>query len=101
MDTGVVSGSRDQRLAYFLLRLIAGVDFFGHGVARIFTGTHLEGFAHGMVGEMAKSPLPASLVLATGYVVPCVELVIGVLLLTGLATRFALVVAMLLMVVLM
>jgi thiosulfate dehydrogenase [quinone] large subunit len=77
------------------------MDFFGHGFARIFTGTHLSGFAHWMVGDMAKAPLPAPLVLATGYVVPCVELVIGLLLLTGLATRFALVLAMLLMLVLM
>jgi thiosulfate dehydrogenase [quinone] large subunit len=77
------------------------MDFFGHGFARIFTGTHLGGFAHGMIGDMAKSPLPQSLVLATGYVVPCVELAIGVLLLTGVATRFALVMAMLLMLVLM
>src|ERR1700744_1507029 len=98
METGVGPDSRDQRLAYSLLRLIAGMDFFGHGFARIFTGAHLGGFAHGMVGEMAKSPLPAPLVLATGYVVPCVELVIGVLLLAGVATRYALVAAMLLMV---
>jgi thiosulfate dehydrogenase [quinone] large subunit len=77
------------------------MDFFGHGFARIFTGTHLGGFAHWMVGDMAKSPLPQSLVLASGYVVPCVELLIGLLLLTGLATRFALVLAMLLMLALM
>ena len=101
VDLSAVSASREQRLAYFLLRLIAGMDFFGHGFARIFTGSHLGGFAHSMVGDMAKSPLPSSLVLATGYVVPCVELVIGVLLLAGLATRFALVSAMLLMVALM
>lgn len=93
--------SRDQRLAYVLLRVIAGMDFFGHGFARIFTGTHLSGFAHWMVGDMAKAPLPPQVVLATGYVVPCVELLIGVLLLTGLATRFALVTAMLLLLVLM
>jgi thiosulfate dehydrogenase [quinone] large subunit len=54
-----------------------------------------------MVGDMAKSPLPSSLVLATGYLVPCVELLIGVLLLTGLATRFALILAMLLILLLM
>lgn len=101
MENWAVSSSRDQRLAYLLLRLIAGMDFFGHGFARIFTGTHLSGFAHWMVGDMAKSPLPAPLVLATGYVVPCVELAIGVLLLTGLATRFALILAMLLLLVLM
>ena len=96
-----MQGSRDQRAAYLLLRVITGMNFFGHGFARIFTGTHLGGFAHWMVGDMAKSPLPASLVLATGYVVPCVELVIGVLLLTGVATRHALIVAMLLVLVLM
>jgi thiosulfate dehydrogenase [quinone] large subunit len=101
VHSSALSASREQRLAYLLLRLIAGMDFLGHGFARIFTGTHLGGFAHGMVGDMAKSPLPATLVLATGYVVPCVELAIGVLLLTGLATRFALVVALLVMLVLM
>ena len=101
METWGVQGSRDQRAAYLLLRVITGMNFFGHGFARIFTGTHLGGFAHWMVGDMAKSPLPASLVLATGCVVPCVELVIGVLLLTGVATRHALVVAMLLVLVLM
>ena len=101
METRVGPASRDQKIAYLLLRLIAGVDFFGHGFARIFTGTHLGGFAHWMVGDMAKSPLPAPLVLATGYVVPCLELLIGVLLLAGLATRFALVLAMLLMLALM
>ncbi|HTV07954.1 MAG TPA: DoxX family membrane protein [Candidatus Aquilonibacter sp.] len=95
------TATRDQRFAYFLLRLVAGLDFFGHGFARIFTGTHLSGFAHWMVGDMAKSPLPPSLVLSTGYVVPCVELLIGILLLTGLFTRYALLLAMLLLLVLM
>jgi thiosulfate dehydrogenase [quinone] large subunit len=101
MNNQVMQSSPDQRLAYLLLRLITGLDFFGHGFARIFTGTHLAGFAHWMVGDMAKAPLPASLVLATGYAVPCVELAIGVLLLLGLATRYALVLAMLLMMLLM
>src|SRR5579875_416938 len=99
--TNTVGASRDQRLAYVLLRLLTGLDFFGHGFARIFTGTHLSGFAHWMVGDMAKAPLPPSLVLFTGYVVPCVELLIGVLLLLGLATRYALILAMLLMMLLM
>jgi thiosulfate dehydrogenase [quinone] large subunit len=101
MNNQVMQSSPDQRLAYLLLRLITGLDFFGHGFARIFTGTHLAGFAHWMVGDMAKAPLPASLVLATGYAVPCVELAIGILLLLGLATRYALVLAMLLMMLLM
>jgi thiosulfate dehydrogenase [quinone] large subunit len=98
MNTPVIT---EQRQAYVLLRLLTGLDFFGHGFARIFTGTHLSGFAQGMVKSMAATPLPPALTLATGYVVPCVELVIGLLLLTGLATRAALTLALLLMLVLM
>ena len=43
-----------------------------------------------MVKSMAESPLPPSLTLATGYVVPCVEVVVGALLLAGLWVREAL-----------
>jgi thiosulfate dehydrogenase (quinone) large subunit len=93
--------TREQHQAYVLFRLLTGLDFFGHGFARIFTGSHLLGFAQGMVKNMASTPLPASLTLATGYVVPCVELVIGVLLLLGLFTRLALTLAFLLMFVLL
>jgi thiosulfate dehydrogenase [quinone] large subunit len=93
--------SRDQHHAYLLLRVLTGFDFFGHGFARIFTGTHLSGFAQGMVKSMASSPLPPSLTLASGYAIPWVEVVIGVLLLLGLFTRYALIAALLLMMVLM
>ena len=54
-----------------------------------------------MVKSMAGTPLPAGLVLGTGYAVPCAELVIGVLLLAGVGVRFALVLAFLLMFALM
>lgn len=88
-------------MAYVLLRVIAGMDFFGHGFARIFTGTHLSGFAHWMVGDMARVPLPPGLILLTGYVVPWVELLVGLMLLFGMGTLFALVTALLLMLLLM
>jgi thiosulfate dehydrogenase [quinone] large subunit len=91
----------EQRQAYLLLRLITGLDFFLHGFARIFTGSHLSGFAHGMVKSMGAAPLPDSLTLAAGYAIPCVELFIGVLLLVGLWTRAALTLALLLMLLLM
>jgi thiosulfate dehydrogenase [quinone] large subunit len=91
----------DQRHAYLLLRLLTGLDFFMHGFARIFTGTHLSGFAQGMVKSMATTPLPPALTLATGYAIPCVELLIGALLLFGLFTRAALTAALLLMLLLM
>ncbi len=93
--------SAERRHAYLLLRVLTGFDFFGHGFARIFTGTHLPGFAQGMVKSMAGSPLPASLTLGTGYVIPWVEVCAGALLLLGLATRWALLAAFLLMFVLM
>ncbi len=93
--------TREHQHAYLLLRLFTGLDFFGHGFARIFTGSHLPGFAQGMVKSMAAAPLPASLTLASGYAIPPMELLIGVLLLLGLFTRFALTLAYLLLFVLM
>jgi thiosulfate dehydrogenase [quinone] large subunit len=81
--------------------MLTGLDFFMHGFARIFTGSHLSGFAQGMVKSMAATPLPASLTLATGYAIPCVELLVGTLLVVGVLTRGALTMAFLLMLVLM
>jgi thiosulfate dehydrogenase [quinone] large subunit len=97
----ITTPDRERGQAYLLLRLVTGLDFFLHGFSRIFTGTHWAGFAHGMAKSMAASPLPASLTLAAGYAVPCVELLVGTLLLLGLFTRFALTLALLLMLVLM
>jgi thiosulfate dehydrogenase [quinone] large subunit len=101
MSDALPSPHPEHHQAYLLLRLITGLDFFMHGFARIFTGTHLAGFANGMVKSMAATPLPSSLTLASGYAIPCVELLIGILLLLGLFTRAALTLALLLMLVLM
>jgi thiosulfate dehydrogenase [quinone] large subunit len=95
------TSTRERQHAYLLLRLVTGLDFFMHGFSRIFTGTHLSGFASGMVKSMAGTPLPPALTLATGYIIPCVELLIGTLLLLGLFTRATLTAALLLMFVLM
>lgn len=93
--------STEERHAYLLLRLLTGLNFFMHGFARIATGSHLSGFAQGMVKSMAATPLPRTLTLASGYVIPCIELVVGALLLLGFATRAALILGFLLMFVLM
>jgi thiosulfate dehydrogenase (quinone) large subunit len=93
--------ARERRQAYLLLRLITGLDFFMHGFARIFTGTRLSGFAQGMVKSMATTPFPPALTLASGYLIPCIELLIGTLLLLGLFTRATLTLAILLMFTLM
>ena len=96
-----IASNLEQRQAYLLLRVLTGLNFFMHGFVRIFTGSHLGGFEQGMVKSMAATPLPPALTLATGYAIPCVELLIGTLLLLGLFTRVALTVAFLLMLVLM
>jgi len=93
--------TRERHHAYLLLRLVTGLDFFMHGFSRIFTGAGLPGFAQSMVTSMANTQLLPSVVLATGYAIPCVELLIGTLLLLGLFTRASLTAALLLMLVLM
>jgi thiosulfate dehydrogenase [quinone] large subunit len=95
------SATLEQRQAYFLLRLVTGMDFFMHGFSRIFTGSQLAGFANGMVKSMASTQLLPSLVRAMGYAIPCVELLIGTLLLLGIFTSATVTLALLLMMVLM
>jgi thiosulfate dehydrogenase [quinone] large subunit len=101
LNPAVTTPGREPQVAYVLLRLLTGLDFFGHGYARTFTGTYLAGFAQSMQQGMAKAPLAPSLVLIAGYAIPCVELVVGTLLLLGLFTRYALTLAFLLMFLLM
>jgi len=91
----------EQRWAYVLLRAFVGLDFFGHGYARIFTGTYLSGFVVGMQHSMASAPLDPRLVLAMGYVIPVVEVMVGAVLLLGWMTRWAVMTAFGLMFVLM
>lgn len=92
---------QEQRVAYTLLRLFVGLDFFGHGYARIFTGTYLSGFADSMVKSMTTAPLDPNVVHIVGYIIPIVEVTLGVLLLLGLFTRWTLTLAFGLMFVLM
>ncbi|MDE1155730.1 MAG: DoxX family membrane protein [Acidobacteriaceae bacterium] len=82
--------THEQRLAYTLLRLFAGLDYFGHGYVRIFTGKFLPGFANGLQQAMSTAPLDPNLVYTLGFVIPVVELVVGSLLLLGIFTRWTL-----------
>ena len=93
--------SREGALAYMMLRLLTGLDFFGHGFSRAFTGTYLPGFAAGLQKQMFTVPLSTELVLVAGYAIPIVELFVGALLLLGIATRTALLLAFALMMLLM
>ena len=78
----------DRTLAYLLLRVLLGVNFFGHGAIRLLHGDRV--FAQGMTTQMASTPLPAVMAYGFGLAVPYLELTLGALLLCGVFTRLAL-----------
>jgi len=81
----------DRRLAYALLRTIIGVNLAVHGISRLLAGPHA--FAASLVGLFHATPLPAWSVMTFGLALPWLEAALGLLILLGLATRFALVAA--------
>jgi thiosulfate dehydrogenase [quinone] large subunit len=84
-------------LPYFLLRLLIGMSFFGHGLVRM---PKLEKFSRWMVETFSASMLPKALVVPFSYALPVAELITGILLLAGLFTKTALTAAALIMVAL-
>ena len=90
--------SRDQRVAYALLRIVVGLNLTMHGVSRMLAGPST--FSAKLVGQFAHSPLPEWSVWGFGMVLPAVEALLGLLLLIGLRTRAALVAGSLLIMVL-
>ena len=88
----------DSVLAVFTLRLALGVNELMHGITRIFMGMGLTGFLNFTQNQFKDAPMPVWQVRAFAAVVPCCELAIGILLLLGLWTRWALTLAALLMV---
>lgn len=84
-------------VSLLVARLALGVSMFGHGVVRF---PKIEAFANGMTKSFEASILPASLVLPFGYILPVIEFVVGVLLIAGLFSRFALVLGSLAMIAL-
>lgn len=90
--------STDIALAYLLLRVVVGVNYFNHGITRI---DDIPGFATSMVKAMEGAWMPEFLVRLTAIFVPPVELLVGLLLIAGLFTRASLIVTFILMVILM
>ncbi len=82
---------------YFLLRLAIGASMFGHGLVRI---PKLQAFSSWMAESFEKSLLPKTVVVPFSYALPIAELFIGLLLIAGLFTKTALVVAAIVMVIL-
>jgi len=75
-----------ESTTYLLARLPIGMSFLGHGLERL---PILAKFSNGMVTSFDKSFIPGILVLPFSLGLPFVELLLGILLLLGLFTRFA------------
>ena len=78
----------DRVIAYSLLRATLGINIFLHGVSRLLAGT--SNFAASLVVMFHATVLPSVLVRAFGYALPWAEATVGLLLLLGLWTRYAL-----------
>lgn len=72
------------KTAYFLARLPIGFSFLGHGLARI---PKISVFSESMAGAFSDTLLPYPLVQGFAYILPFMELALGVFLLTGLSMR--------------
>lgn len=77
----------DAVLGYTILRLAMGVAMLFHGVARF---GHIPAFVESTIKMFASSPLPEGAVRAFAWATPPIELLIGLLVLTGFATRLGL-----------
>lgn len=77
----------NQQLAFFLARITIGINFLMHGIVRL---PKLSAFATGLTQGFSETYLPEFLILPFAYVLPFIELILGILLLAGLKTRFAL-----------
>lgn len=89
----------NMQLGYFFLRAMIGGMLFSHGFMRFLTG--LTAWEAPMAETFEGTYLPMSLVHGALYLIPLAELVIGVLTLLGLFTRWALLAGILLFCVLL
>ncbi|MPR36236.1 DoxX family membrane protein [Salmonirosea aquatica] len=89
---------KDAQIAYLLIRLTMGLNFFMHGVVRIFG--HLDKFREKTVTDFQETWLPQPLVDVFATILPFFEGTIGLLLLLGLFTRQAIMAGAVVMMVL-
>ncbi|QRY60724.1 DoxX family membrane protein [Sphingobacterium siyangense] len=85
-------------IAYLMLRLVAGISFFGHGLVRL---PKLTAFSQWMTETFSKSMLPQSLVTPFSYILPVAEFTIGILLLLGIFSPKAIIAGLVVMIILM
>jgi thiosulfate dehydrogenase [quinone] large subunit len=77
----------DRNLAYTMLRFTLGLSIFMHGLVRL---PHVSAFADSTVKLFVNTPLPEFSVRLFAFGLVFVETAVGVFLLLGLWTRWAL-----------
>ncbi len=82
------SFNKDAALGYLFLRATLGLNIFMHGMMRLLAGP--AAFTANLVQLFQATPLPSGMVSAFAYALPWAEAVVGLLLLLGAVTRFAL-----------
>ena len=80
-----------KKAGYVLLRLVLGVVFLFYGINKFQTGVGAT--IDQMARQFERTFLPTIAIKAVGATLPSVEIVVGILLVAGLFTRAALVVA--------
>lgn len=84
---GAATRNRDYELAHLVLRVIVGINIFGHGLVRIGSA---GAFADALTRDFASTPLPSWSVHVFALALPFVEFAVGLLVLLGLRLREAL-----------
>ena len=86
----------DTSLAYAIFRLTFGVNICFRGVARIFV-LGLDNFGAGMMKQFSVTAFPLAFVDVFAHTLPWIETAIGIMLILGLGTRYALIIGGLMM----
>ncbi|NES05779.1 MAG: DoxX family protein [Okeania sp. SIO2F4] len=97
IETPIFLKRQDVTLAYTLLRIIFGINFFVHGLVRI---GNMGGFIEAMVKRF-QDIAPSFLIVPFAAFVTPVELISGFLMIIGLQTRNAIIAGFVLMMPLM
>ena len=87
---GIAAGFSDSIWAYAILRVSFGANIMLHGVSRLLMG-HAAFLAYLTHYFEKTTVIPAAMLPAFATVLPWVETTLGLLLMLGLATRFALI----------
>ncbi|SEF66952.1 hypothetical protein SAMN05421819_0760 [Bryocella elongata] len=93
LETFERPATREQQFAYAVLRSFFGVCFWTHALILLFFGNGLPSVANHMMFALAETHLPSNLILLFGYSLPFIDFLIGGMLILGVSTMGAILLA--------